>query len=503
MRSIYEAYKPLRNSLRQCDLERSLQVIWQLMTHLHWDGPVPEKLQQGSSLNRPIRELVFPWALDIATRELILNSAKGPKSIDEWNTLASVINGIRDVDGAIAATNDNIYLVLHRIHHQQLPWQSRSTVADLMRSVFVYEQGNLSSVFERSMGFPFKEYVFLGLAICGGLISSPRVLLSQDYSGVGISDSARNAFFGAMTVDLKSVKSQIEDLQQFDETWLYTFNPLRRTPIVQLDPTRPERGICPIPQFMWDRFTSGAFFDVVGTPGFANAFGEAFDEYVGKVLNLTLPGNAIKPQPYVVSGNVKHGTDWILSDGSASAFIECKGKRMRIEAKIVSHIELLDEEILVVAKAIHQNYMNVLDAIEGRTQWQAKNSQPVFNLVVTLEDWLLSGSFVMERLETKVSELLVANGKSPSLIHRYPFFVICAAELEAICCALRHKSIERLLTKKNNEEHRSWLMSSFLMRNEPNARQEARLLFADEFKELARRYKFPRSGFLTDALARP
>ena len=53
-----------------------------------------------------------------------------------------------------------------------------------------------------------------------------------------------------------------------------------------------------------------------------------------------------------------HGVDWVLSDSKGHLFIECKTKRLTLDAKTLSDSVALDRDLDVMAKAVVQHYRN-------------------------------------------------------------------------------------------------------------------------------------------------
>ena len=72
-------------------------------------------------------------------------------------------------------------------------------------------------------------------------------------------------------------------------------------------------------------------------PGFSQAFGPSFQNYVGEVLAATTRDSTatfLAEEKYQVGKNRKDSVDWIVEDDTATLFIECKTKKVRYEAKV-------------------------------------------------------------------------------------------------------------------------------------------------------------------------
>jgi hypothetical protein len=133
--SFYDKYKPLRNYMRRFDLLPSLVDVWCYSLHIMEGQPLPADYAIGygtgkSTLTlKPLREHVYPWDLDILTKEIVLNAdSRGDRSLKRWNDLAVALNHIRRLDDAAYAQGGehaDILLELHRIAHRQFPLQMK------------------------------------------------------------------------------------------------------------------------------------------------------------------------------------------------------------------------------------------------------------------------------------------------------------------------------------------------------------------------------------------
>lgn len=469
-----------------------MRSIWAILEHVLNDAPLQNGIPARDGMGNRVRDHAYPWTMCIILKEIILNGQLGSgRKLASWKELASVVNGIRDLEGVLArrSPKQDIYLHLHRIGHQQFHWQERGRMGRLMRNLYIYEHSTLTAVFENHLGISFQEYIFLGLAISGGLLKSPNVLLTQGYSAFGVSDNTRDKFFQLTTIDFGELKARTEKVQLYDERWPDTLNPLQSTPFVVLDSNSPSHAICPVSAYLMERVTTGVFFDIVNAPRFNDAFGKAFDSYIGRVMVKAVPKlRPIKPEPYALAkGKVNDGVDWILEDATASLFVECKTKRMTHGAKMAQRIEDLDADLEVLAKAISQNYSNIQHAISGKTAW-VNRSLDVFNLVVTLEDWVLFGPLTQKSLSEKIARRNAEKGLSEDFVSTVPSIVLSAAEFETLCCSFRTNSITSVLKKKCAGEESKWMMMPFLQQEYPDAVKDSRFLFAEEFVDLGKRY---------------
>ncbi len=247
----------------------------------------------------------------------------------------------------------------------------------------------------------------------------------------------------------------------------------------------PDRVICPIPMFLLRRASDGLFYDLVKSPGFDNAYGTAFQNYVGLVL-----GEVLKPpsfhvtgeEPYqIAKGYRKHGVDWTVKDETANLFIECKAKRLRQDAKFIVTGSGLTDAIDALGSYIVQHYKNIIDARAGRTNW-TPNDKPSFAMIVTLEDWWIFSPPIVSMLDDSVCRHLSDQAIDKAVLESVPFTVVSIDELEVGCQIMAETGIHAFLQEKANPEHRGWALSPFAFSRFPEqAKRAHRRLFADEF----------------------
>lgn len=286
---MYQHYKPLRNLVRTLELEHSLTVIWELSHHLVNGGPPPRI--RGAPPFTDLRKIIHPYQILLLCREVLLN-ANGPgrRSLSEWKDLVSVLDSITRYSDLVGNVNpDNIQMMLHRVAQQQLPLQRPISIGRLMRYVHLYLNPEVATLLQRSLDITAREFTFLGIATYTQIAKSPRFVTEVDLTSLGISNEARDKFYTRMTSTLTSIRASLKNYARFDHTWDYTFNPISDRPLINLDPSRPERVYGPIPERMLTRFTEGTFFILYGQPNFSDIFGRAFESHIFAVLSRTSP----------------------------------------------------------------------------------------------------------------------------------------------------------------------------------------------------------------------
>jgi hypothetical protein len=177
--------------------------------------------------------------------------------------------------------------------------------------------------------------------------------------------------FERVSTSLTKMRCQCVAAQSFDEHFIYAFNPLLRSPLVACSRGQNEFLSLPVPRYLLRRFTDGVHYDLVGTRGFDQAFGDSYQHYVGEVLfaaNTSASLLVLPETTHFVGNDMQHSVDWIASDHSGELFIECKTKRLRLNAKLaLADLAPLAAELSKVADF---ERLVVLAAREGiKTLW--------------------------------------------------------------------------------------------------------------------------------------
>jgi hypothetical protein len=487
---IFESYKPLQNCLRQFHLIDSLNLIWQFCRELSKKGGHVFNLSSPAPFGGlRLGGDVYVWELDILVKELILNAGSVEKlSLVNHEDFYRVIKLIRDIDQNITKLQGQgkIFNMVHRCMHQQIPLQRSSDIRSIMRYYLIFKDSELNQMVEQKVGLTIQQFYLLGLAISGHFLRSPNMSTDLDYSGFGVDEDRRNIFFKLVSTDLDSLKQKIKENQKYDETWSYTFNPLQAAPLIAIDPMFPNRVICPFPSYLIKRVSEGIFYDIPNKGKFANAYGRAYESYVGMVLKRACSPpifKIVEGEKYRVGKNNKHGLDWILKDDTGVICIECKTKRLRRDAKFDSDGESFSNDLTSMAKFIFQTYKNIEDIRAGHTKFHHEGL-PIYPTIITLEEWFFSIPDIVKKLDEEVGKLLAEERIDQKILQEMPYSIISIADAEDIFQFINQVGIEPYARSNLGRERPIWPISGASVRGSENFRPK--FLFEKEFNEMIR-----------------
>lgn len=484
MTAIFDSYKPLRNFLRQCLLEGALIDVWQLAQHLA-NGSAPPNLPGMPPYT--LKDQVLQWEIAVLAREVLLHAQRrGDKRINSLASIQKVIGPLRETRNEGSKLRlmwhpGSLFDEMLRLTHQQFPWQQGNLTSSLIRNLKIFGSPAVAAVLERTTGLTVRKFFFLGLALSGHLAKQFGINSDQDYAHFGISRGEAQGFFSRLSTTVDDFRRKLAE-QQIDENWDYSWNPLEATPLIVLDPAYPNRLYCPVPGLLLRRFSGGLYYDLVNEPGFSNAFGDAFQNYVGDVLDVAFKRpqfTLFKEEPYHVGKRRHDGADWILSGPDGNLFIECKTKRMTQAARTLAGGDLLRDDFGKIADAIVQHYKNVLEALEGKSKWQP-NGLPATVLIITYEDWYLLGPVGHDLLKIAVPERLSAKGLPLDLVERMPYALMSTREFERCAAAIAKAGVQAFFSGKREEPYRQWLWPEYQEEKFPEA---GRINFNDAFRD--------------------
>jgi hypothetical protein len=488
---MYDNYKPFRNFIRQFPVGETLGQIWFLASHLSGGGQSSHLVSFPDRPGLPLKlnEMIYFWDLELLAREIVMNgSTTGSRSLALWRDFSRAINFIREIDNEVSrrwSREGTVLRELHRIIHRQFPWQRPASVGSIMRYLKIFGGSELEPLLVAKTGLPIRKFFQLSFAVSGHLLKGAGINTMTNYSEIGVSTEESTRFFETITAPLPVLRERTKAAQHYDDGWLYAWNPLQATPLVSFDPHHPERALCPLPPYLLRRVTDGLFYDLVNLPGFDNAFGDAFQNYVGMVLRELLKPprfDVSAEEPYHVGKRYrKDGVDWTVMDETANLFIECKTKRLRQDAKFIISGTGLNDAMDALGGYIVQHYKNIIDALAGKTHWQ-RNERPSFALITTLEDWWIFPPPIVAALDESVERNLAKANIDKEILTRVPYVVASIDEVELGCQIIAEVGIQPFFGAKADAEFRGWSLSPFFQQKFPEqARRANRRIFADDF----------------------
>lgn len=483
---MYEHYKPLRNYLRGFNLWSGLGATYFYMRYLRFPAPLPEQLQ-----NPPLRlgksnldAGLHPHLVELLARELILNAEpRSGKPFNSWVPAFKAMNMIHRLDdkswGLHDSRSEDIMQHLSRIAFKQFPWQSPLTNGVLARYHMLYGHPLVAPMVEAEFGMTPGELFQLNLMLIEELLRGPVLGLEFLPAAEPSMRAPVLALVDRLARPHGELRSMMIERQSFDVNWAYSFNPLRAFPLVHAGNRR--SVMCPAAPILVQRLTDGIYFDLIGADrGFGHAVGKSFEAYVGAVAGRIGGGQFDQREEASWGKPERRSVDWIISDPSATLFIECKLGRL----DIASQTELAAEPPFVaaierLAGNVGQLYATFTDALAGHYPHWQPDGRPIHPLLVTFHEWFCFGPFFYKHLDRLVATEFERRGLDPRLLERFPYTVCSIEELEGLLTACRAATIEGVMAAKNSAAHRQSLLRGFLAERYPGSLSNAMGTFED------------------------
>jgi len=467
------------------------------MQHLQFDTKLPEHLSHPrlKMVRDPRRLGVLEWELDLLSRELILNAPeRGKIAINSWNALAKATTHIKRIENETWGKfggERNILLELNRISHRQFPWQNPINQPAVVRSFRIFSAEPVDRLIQAATGMRCSEIFPINLSLLGHFLRAPFIRHPIENELNSVPRETLNAFVRRFVWTFADLREHTKAAQTYDLNWAYTPNPLRDRPLFAVTVNGQGHYMCPVPTFLLRRLTDGLYYELVSNPAFGVAFGESFQKYIGDVIDAAVRLNPAEMEKlteaeYHVGANRKDSIDWIWRDRSGSIFIECKAKRMIVQAKTdLMTTGAIDSELEKFAKFIAQTYRTLSDALKGNYPHWKHDGGPVFPLIVTLDDWFAFGPAILGPIDEMVRASLVAVNIDPNIVDRYPYTIASSEEFEIASQIIARRGIAKVLARRVVGEPKTWALGPYLNSFFPDDKElRVKMLFPETWRAI-------------------
>ncbi|KDR36331.1 hypothetical protein BG57_21145 [Caballeronia grimmiae] len=334
------------------------------------------------------------------------------------------------------SSHEDVIAAIPSYLHQQLPWQDENWFGRISRYARIVNHCSLKRIIENEIKISIPDFYALGLAVAGSLAKSPCVDSGNYALTPGIAKGASERFFQLIAEDCTRLREIILKLQCYDKTWAFTYNPLRGKPLIY-HRDAPQKLLGFSQQLLIWRITEGLYYDLPRDREDLNkGFGDSFQSYIGDVLLGALPLDTFRIQEEkrfeVAKGLPRDGADWIVSDATGHVFIECKTKRLTHNAKAEGNSSAMEADVIKLSECFVQNYQNIYDARCGANPSFTWRGLPMFNCVVTLENWRIKSPTHQTNLDQFIRAGLAKKNILPSVLNDVPYRLLSAQELELV-----------------------------------------------------------------------
>jgi hypothetical protein len=495
---VFQSYKPLRNRIALLSVEEALAVIWAYCHYLQTnDFQFPKEIEvdRGYLALEIPQKWISEWVLELIAKEVILNAgvvASKGRSLRKWKTLSEIVNALKSLEneiyGAYGSPKD-ILVEFLRIAHRQFIWQGNPPNSiSTMRYYKIFNRTEIDKICEEKIGLNVWEIYMCGIGCMGLLLSHPAIAIPFKTEIKALTIEKFEKFFTFTSKPIAALKAQLKPEQQYNADFAYAYSSLRAFPLIRMTYQGSEALVCPLMTLLYWRFTGGLYYELIGVPEFANAFGDGFQDYVGEVIERACsdPFKRLGEVEYTVGKAKKRSVDWIVADETAALFVECKSKRLSLGAKVsLSDPKPLEGDIDSMAAAVVQLYKTISDYRENAyPHFPAEGDRRIFPAIVTLENWRMFGPVMLNKLTEAVARRLASEGLAPELVEQMPYSVWAIEELEVGLQIMRANGIAGVIEGKlNDPQKREWDWHGYMTNQYPKS-FPAKRLFDDQYDEM-------------------
>jgi hypothetical protein len=317
-----------------------------------------------------LEKQIFEWELDTLSVEPLVNaidpdSGLASDTLRQWGCFAGVVNKLKALEDALVSLHPpgSILREVHRLAHRQFPWQQRPSSLSLARYFKIFHDSGLNTILERTIGLSARDLYRLGMALTGHFLTSFALENPPRINIAGLTQAKFEALIRHIAKPTDELRHLAQERHVVNANYAYILNPFRQYPLVSQSMNKGEFLLAPIPTFLFRRFTDGIYYEINREDGFADAFGHGFQTYVGDVIKRALAGTHLAVYPekeYWVGKNRKDTADWIIVNHFAVLFVECKTKRLRLEAKTdIQSPQALEDELEILVLCLVQIYKTI------------------------------------------------------------------------------------------------------------------------------------------------
>lgn len=459
-----EHYNFFVEKIGALNVKDSLYAIWGLSNNLQFDKPIPKNIQVRKEFDEKMDITtrrywgVNEWELEFLCKEIICSGLIGYTSqytLRDIRCLGEFTNDIRKLEDKIYSQttldhdDKRIFKQVFRIYHRQFPWQHPLHLSHVYRYYKIFSNPELDKLVQKYTGLTTFEIIQVGFTLVSMFLKGVHTPLPIKSNITAIPDEKIEIFIKTFGIEIEFLREKLLKVKSFDENLFYNYNPLREFPIIKIG----NELFCPFPtMFLW-QFTGGLYYRLYNDPTFGTPFGQAFQDYVGFIMNKVTKGvhfNLIPEAKYKVGKDLKDSIDWIVEDNDSYLFIECKTKRMILSAKneLLNDTDL-NTELDKMAGFIVQSYKTITHCIEGLyTNLKYDAGRKSFLMILTLEEWLINfHPFYFENLRPLVLKKLEENKINEKIIDEIPYFIDSIKGFERNFQLVNHLGIKDYYTK--------------------------------------------------------
>jgi hypothetical protein len=447
----FEHFKPIRNKIRKLNLFETLAELHTLLNSKK--GMLPE-----------VAEFFYVNALLYAQEN-------SPAQKNARRYLQEILNKIVELHNLNAAQNIdlNVWRFLHTLMLNQLKASHQDFFSGLYKYYYIFSTPKIAAHIQSKIGMPYHDFFmcafWLHAKFQQNFAQKRAHFVDRDKNSV-FSTENMNRTLELLARPLDELRAVLKSQVTYDHNLFIFHGYAHLTHPVFI---KNDELYCMYPDQLLQQFTGGIYYITkIYEPvyGLSEAFGKAFESYVGLILNKInwrLSFNVQEEIVYKIGNRNLKTSDWIISSAEELVFIECKTKRLRLPSKRIESVELtLEEDRNAIAAAVLQLYKVYDNYSKNQITDLSFDPQLKFTpIVLTLEEWYAGGPGMDDRIEEAVKRLLLENGLSDLLVEDHKFKVYSIASFESDVQLMFEMGFHTFFEKRRNHEITEEVLRNF------------------------------------------
>lgn len=495
----YEFYKPFRNNLRKVCVEDSLYVVWAYIQNIHLNCKMPQDIEANHQfLHHQLRaeKGIYSWELELIAREVIINGQQGqrcPETLKEWSYLRRSFNKLRDLEngvGQMSIDQGNVLLELHRVAHRQFPWQNHKYKQLLVRHYKIFKHPGIARIVKEKTNISVYQLYLIGFMLFSVYHKHPAMLIPIQTPIAELTSDDIDNFMKHFSRDLSEIRTLLVAAQDISDKYAYAYSPLKAFPLIRMSYKDAWSCVCPLPPLLLLRITAGLYYEIVHENGFDISFGNSYQNYVGEVLEKSNTNRKLSIIPegeYFIGHDRKDTIDWRACEPEAALFIECKTKRLVLQAKVeLADANSLNTELVKMSDFIVQIYKTIADYANNHyPDFRFDSKRKIFPILATLEDWYFFGDKLHPELRRLVEDKFKEHDLPRALLDEMPYTICSVEELEELMQVIQQHGINKVMGEKvHDKEKNTWSIMPYLTTGYRAELDHIPYIFAEDYEKL-------------------
>jgi hypothetical protein len=413
---------------------------------------------------------IYPWELETLANEMLTVPKQSFRdeylttttNCRQFRSMAYIVHLLRNLENyeyGIYGEAEDILREMYRIAGRQFDWQrGYFNLPIFYRSAFIYGQDRCANYMMEKHGTSLAEMSLVGFALRTTAAEFPAFTPDLNVKEIGLDTDSLARVLALISLPIEVLREIAANERGSWQITAYRPSVFRTYPCVSFN--KGKRFLCPLPELIFERVTSGVFYDVVGGGGgVRHEYGRRFEEYALRYIAAQLPSlGAISEWRYRANGRDFDSPDIVVKeDGNIRLAIECKATRMSFAARFADNADS-ERGYDDIVKGIFQLWRFFSHCRRGLSPLAL--SPDAVGMLLTLDSWLVMGRPVTEEMLRRAHAMADAKDKDITSEDR-KYIVFCPiTDLESVAAEANETSFLQALRLAREPQFNGWMLSS-------------------------------------------